>query len=402
MKKIKAIKQKICFHLIVLCLLIPASVFGQQANVNLDYNPQKNTENLIPFSAPLNSPDVRDDGTVVFRLKAPAAKDVRLTNVAILTGLGKSGQPIPFTRGADSIWTLTVGPLKPDMYIYYFNVDGVQIADPSNSIAGFTAMPPYSQLVVHGNGPAYYDAKNVPHGNVTRHIYHSNVTNGERELYVYTPPGYNRKKRYPVLYLVGGSGDLPSNWIYDGRVNLMMDNLLAEGKVVPMVIAIPNNQVVHRNNPKHTELTFKIFEEELRKQVIPLVESEYNVRRDPKGRALSGLSMGGRHTMFVGLNSLDLFASFGILSAGDVDSENAIAKFLNYPDVNKKVDYLFVGQGTEEAKGRMGARCIALHEALVKHNITHEYYVGGYGGHDWATWRHLLYYRFLPNLWRKK
>lgn len=395
------VNHKFYFYLIAYCLLIPMLLFGQQANINLDYNPQKNTENLIPFSAPLNSPDVRDDGTVTFRLKAPAAKDVRLTGVAILTALGKIGQPVPFTRGADSIWTLTIGPLRPDMYIYYFNVDGVQIADPSNSVAGFTAMPPYSQLVVHGNGPAYYDAKNVPHGNVTRHIYHSNVTNGERELYVYTPPGYDRKKTYPILYLVGGSGDLPSNWIYDGRVNLMMDNLLAEGKVIPMVIAIPNNQVIHRNHPRHSELTFKIFEDELRKQVIPLVESEYSVRHDPKGRALSGLSMGGRHTMFIGLNSLDLFSSFGILSAGDVDSEKAIAKFLNDADVNKKIDYLFVGQGTEEAKGRMGARCIALHEALVKHNITHEYFVGGYGGHDWATWRYLLYYRFLPNLWRK-
>ncbi len=382
-------------------LLAPSCLWPQQANVNLDYNPQKNTENLIPFSATLNSPDVRDDGTVTFRLKAPAAKEVVLSGVAILTALGKSGKPVPFTKGDDGVWTLTVGPLKPDMYIYNFVVDGVRIADPNNTIAGFTAMPPYSQLVVHGSGPAYYDAKDVPHGNVTRHVYRSNVTNGERELYVYTPPGYDRTKRYPVLYLVGGSGDLPSNWVYDGRVNFMMDNLLAERKAVPMVIAIPNNQVIHRNNPRHTELTFKLFEAELRQHVIPLVEREYSVRRDPKGRALSGLSMGGRHTQFVGFNSLDLFANFGVLSAGDEDSENSIAKFLNDPDVNKKVDYLFVGQGTEEAQGRLGARCVALHQALLNHKIKHEYYVGDYGGHDWATWRHLLYYRFLPSLWRK-
>jgi enterochelin esterase-like enzyme len=389
-------------HLAAACLLWPVLLWPQQANVNLDYNPQKNTENLIPFSATLNSPDVRDDRTVTFRLKAPDAKLVQLSGVAILTALGKSGQNVPFAKGDDGVWTLTVGPLKPDMYIYNFVVDGVRIADPNNTVAGFTAMPPYSQLVVHGSGPAYYDARNVPHGTVTRHVYHSGVTNGERELYVYTPPGYDRKKRYPVLYLLGGSGDLPSNWVYDGRVNFMMDNLLAEGKAIPMVIAIPNNQVVHRNNPQHTELTFKIFEAELRQQVVPLVEREYSVRRDPKGRALSGLSMGGRHTMFDGFNSLDLFANFGVLSAGDVDSEKTIAKFLNDPDVNKKVDYLFVGQGTEEVSGQLGARCVALHEALLHHNIKHEYYVGGYGGHDWATWRHLLYYRFLPNLWRKK
>jgi enterochelin esterase family protein len=263
-------------------------LWPQQANVNLDYNPQKNTENLIPLSATLNSPDVRDDGTVTFRLRAPAAKEVLVSGVAILAALGKSGQSEPFTKDADGVWTLTVGPLKPDMYIYNFVVDGMRIADPNDTIAGFTAMPPYSQLVVHGAGPAYYDARDVPHGVVSRHVYHSNVTNGERELYVYTPPGYDRRRRYPVLYLVGGSGDLPSNWVYDGRVNLMMDNLLAEHKAVPMVIAIPNNQVVHRNNPRHAELTFSLFEAELRQHVVPLVEREYVVRRDPRGRALQG------------------------------------------------------------------------------------------------------------------
>jgi enterochelin esterase-like enzyme len=387
------------------CLVFFALASGmmlsaQQANINLDYNPQKNTENLIPFGATLNSPDVKDDGTVTFRLKAPQAKEVQLSGVALLVALGNASKPIPFIKGDDGIWTLTIGPLKPDMYIYNFIVDGVRIADPNNSVAGFTAMPPYSQLVVHGSGPAWYDARNVPHGLVTRHVYHSNVTNGERELYVYTPPGYDSKKIYPVLYLMGGSGDLPSNWVYDGRVNLMMDNLLAEGKVVPMVIAIPNNQVIHRNHPQHTELTFKIFEAEMRQSVIPLVEQNYSVRRDPHGRAMSGLSMGGRHTMFVGLNSPDLFASFGVLSAGDVDSENTMSKFLNDAAANKKIDFLFLGQGSHEVDAGIGKRCVVFHESLVKHNIKHEYYVGGNGGHDWATWRHLLYYRFLPELWR--
>ncbi|HLO58441.1 MAG TPA: alpha/beta hydrolase-fold protein [Bacteroidales bacterium] len=373
---------------------------GQQANVNLDYNPQKDREGLVPFSAPLNSPDVHDDHTVTFRVKAPLASEVKLTGVALLTALGKGNEPVLFVKGADGIWTLTVGPLEPDMYAYHIMIDGADVADPGNTVASFTAMPPYSELVVHGDGPAYYDARNVPHGNVTRHIYHSDVTNGERELYVYTPPGYDPGKKYPVLYLLGGSGELPSNWIYDGRVNLIMDNLLAEGKAVPMLIVVPNNQVIHRNNPKHTELTFDIFEKEMRNHVIPLVESSYNVQKDPKGRAISGLSMGGRHAMFVGFRSLDLFSSFGILSAGDVNAETSLAAFLNDRDVNKKVSFLFVGQGTEEAKGPMGERCVALDKALTNHNIKHEYYVGGHGGHDWATWRHLLYYRFLPGLWR--
>lgn len=374
---------------------------AQQANVNLDYNPQKNTEGLTPFSAPLNSPEVHDDQTVTFRLKAPNAEKVELPAGAIHTALDLGREPIPFTKGADGIWTLTIGPLEPDMYAYHLRVDGVQIADPSNTYAAFTAMPPYSQLVVHGDGPAYYDAQNVPHGNVTRHVYHSEVTQGERELYVYTPPAYNPKKKYPVLYLLGGSGELPSNWVYDGRVNFIMDNLLAEGKATPMIIALPNNQIIHRNHPKHSELTFDIFERELREHVIPVVDNAYSTIQSPKGRAISGLSMGGRHSMFIGFRSLDLFANFGILSAGDVDAETSLKNFLNDSKVNEKVDYLFVGQGTKEAQGFFNQRVQGLLDALNNHDITHEYYIGGNGGHDWSTWRHLLYYRFLPNLWEK-
>lgn len=387
------------FKIFIITIFVSGFCIGQQANVNLDYNPHKNTEGLIPFSAPLNSPEVHDDQTVTFRLKAPHAQKVVLSTGAIYTANGLGNEPIPFIKGDDGIWTLTIGPLKPDMYAYHFNIDGVQIADPSNTYAAFTAMPPYSQLVVHGNGPAYYDAQNIPHGNVTRHVYHSEVTMGERELYVYTPPGYNPDIRYPVLYLLGGSGELPSNWVYDGRVNFIMDNLLAEGKALPMIIAIPNNQVIHRNHPQHVELTFDIFEQELRNHVIPLVDKCYSTIQSPKGRAISGLSMGGRHSMYIGFRSLDLFANFGILSAGDVNAETSLKDFLNDPHVNEKLGYLFVGQGTEEAKGFFGNRCLALHEALVSHNIRHEYYVGGYSGHDWATWRHLLYFRFLPNLW---
>ncbi|MCR9017517.1 esterase [Aquiflexum gelatinilyticum] len=395
-------KKILAFELAILFLfLLSYMAYGQQANVNLDYNPQKDTEGLIPFSAPLNSPEVHEDRTVTFRLKAPKAQEVKLAGVALLTGLGKGNEQIPFTKGEDGIWTLTVGPLRPNMYAYHLNIDGVQVADPNNTYAAFTAMPPYSQLVVHGDGPAYYDAKDVPHGNVTRHVYHSSVTQGEREMYVYTPPGYDPNEKYPVLYLLGGSGELPSNWIYDGRVNFIMDNLLAEEKAKPMIIAIPNNQIIHRNHPKHTELTFEIFEKEMRAHVIPLVDKSYSTIQTPNGRAISGLSMGGRHSMFVGLGSLDLFANFGILSAGDNEAEKTLSGFLNTPDVNDKVDYLFVGQGTEEAKGFFGTRVKGLTDALDKHKIKYEYYVGGYGGHDWSTWRHLLHEKFLPNLWRK-
>lgn len=383
-----------------LATALPAA--AQQANVNLDWNPQKNTQNLVPYGAGVISPEVRDDGMVTFRVRGPKAQEVTLSAGTIAAGLGMGNKPFPpFTKGDDGIWTLTIGPVPPNIYVYKIVVDGVAVVDPANTLTGFADQPGYSQLVVHGTGPAYYDARPVPHGTVTRHVYHSNVTNGEREMYVYTPPGYTRSRKYPVLYLLGGSGELASGWaLMDGRAPFIADNLIAEGKAVPMIIAMPNNQVVHRSDPKHTELTFKTFEQELRKHIVPLVDQNYSVIAEPRGRAIAGLSMGGRHAQLVGFKCMDLFASFGILSAGDPESEKSVPEFLNDPAINKKVDYLFVGLGTHE--NQPTNRSVVFHQILEKHKIEHDYYVGGNGGHDWATWRHLLYARFLPGLWRAK
>jgi enterochelin esterase family protein len=257
-------------------------------------------------------------------------------------------------------------------------------------------MPSFSILVVHGDGPAFYDAKNVPHGTVVRHIYYSDVTKGEREMYVYLPPDYSSKHTYPVLYLFGGSGEVASTWSLFGRVNFIEDNLIAEGRALPMIIVMPNNQVIHRNDPKHTEQTFRILNEEMINVVLPFVEKTYSVRTDRHGRAIAGLSMGGRHAQVIGFNNLDKFASFGLLSSAEsLDLTPAI----NQTDFNSKIDYLFLGAGTNET--RPGARHELLHNELAKRNITHEYYIGSNGAHDFITWRHLLYFKFLPGLWRK-
>jgi enterochelin esterase-like enzyme len=381
------------------CLCVSMPAFAQQANVNLDWNLHKNTQGLTPYGASVISPEVRDDRTITFRLKAPDARSVALTGGPILLAIGKGTTPIPFVKGADDVWTLSVGPVKPNMYVYRLIVDGVAVVDPNNTLTGFSDQPGYSTVVVHGDGPSYYDARNVPHGAVTRHVYHSTVLNGEREMYVYTPPSYDRSRRYPVLYLLGGSGELASTWNIDGRAGFIADNLIAEGKAAPMIIVMPNNQVVHRSDPKHTELTFALFDQELRQHIVPIVDRSYSTRADRRGRALAGLSMGGRHAQLVGFKALDLFASFGILSAGDPESEKTTPEFLNDPATNSKVEYLFVGLGTYENVPTN--RSVMFHELLEKHGITHDYYVGGDGGHDWGTWRaHLVY--MLPKLWRTK
>lgn len=396
----------------ILAMTLAAVLRAQQANVNLDRDPQKNLENLVPYGANAVSPDVADDGTITFRVKAPKAQEVMLAAGPLTVAL-KQSKPIAFTKDADGLWTLKVGPVKPNIYVYKLLIDGVSVADPSNTLAGFGNQPPFSEVVVHGASPAYYDAKAVPHGAVTRHIYHSSVTNGEREMWVYTPPGYDTKKKYPVLYLVGGSGELASGWMLYGRIHFILDNLIAEGKAVPMILAMPNNQVMHRSHPKHIEQSFAIFDKELKTHIVPLVERLYSVRADRRSRAFSGLSMGGRQTQLVGFPNLDLFSSFGVMSAGDLDAEKSIAGFLNATDTAKRIDYLLIGFGSYEdgplgpnatgsLRGSVAARSAALRDALKAHNIPHEFYSGGDGAHDWGTWRHLAHEKLLPSLFRKK
>jgi enterochelin esterase-like enzyme len=381
-------------------LLLACALWGmialnaQQAHVNLDWAPQRNDRGLTPFMARTISPEVYDDHTVTFRVNAPDAQEIKLSG-SILLGLG-TNQSIPFTRGEDGVWSLTVGPMTPEIYYYKLLIDGVSVVDPSNTLTGFANQPGFSILVVHGDGPAWYDARNVPHGTVTRHFYHSEVTGGERDLYVYTPPGYDPEKEYPVLYLMGGSGEVASTWSLFGRVNFIEDNLIAEGKALPMIIAMPNNQVVHRMDPEHTPRSFDLFNDEMLREVIPLVESNYSVKADKHHRAISGLSMGGRHAQIIGMNNLDVFGSIGILSAAE--SFDLMPGVVDDPQLNDKIDYLFVGAGTHET--RPGSRQAMLHEQLEEKNIRHEYYIGGDGAHDFVTWRHLLYYKFLPNLWR--
>jgi enterochelin esterase-like enzyme len=396
-EKIKRMFMKKLNHiLLTLLIAIATTIFteAQQAHVNLDWAPQRNTQNLVPFGASVISPEVSDDGMVIFRIKAPDAREIYLSG-NVLLGL-KVSKPVPFTRGEDGIWTLKVGPFEPEIYYYKLVIDGVSVDDPSNNLTGFAGQPGFSILVVHGESPAFYDAKNVPHGTVIRHIYYSQITSGEREMYIYLPPGYSSDKKYPVLYLLGGSGELASTWSLFGRVNFIEDNLIAEKKALPMVIVMPNNQVIHRSDPKHSDFTFRLFNDELISVVIPLIEKNYNVRTDRNGRAIAGLSMGGRHAQVVGFNNLDKFASFGLLSSAEALDKTPAA---DQPDFNSKVDYLFVGAGTNETNP--GARHEVLHNEFVKRNIKHEYYIGSSGAHDFITWRHLLYYKFLPGLWRK-
>lgn len=374
-------------------ILFASAAHSQQSHTTLDWAPHAIGEGFTPFLADTISPVVHDDQTVTFRINAPEAEEVLLF-WSIMTGLQADG-PVPFTKNENGMWSLTVGPLTPNIYKYKFIVDGVPIVDPNNTFGGFENQPGYSYVVVHGDGPAWYDATDVPHGVVSRHIYHSDVLDAQREMYVYTPPGYDSSEEYPVLYLLGGSGEIAPTWSRIGRVNFIMDNLLAEGKAEPMIIAMPNNQVVHRADPEHTEKSFPLFNDEMVEEVIPFLDANYSTKTTRYDRAIAGLSMGGRHAQIVGLNNLDLFASFGLLSSAESLDLNP---GIDDPNLNDQIDYLFVGAGTHETDP--DSRHVQLHETIEEMGIDHEYYIGSEGAHDFVTWRHLLYYEFLPNLWK--
>ena len=378
----------------VLLMAASLGLYAQQSHVNVDWAPQKNTENINPFGCGLISPEVYDDHTVTFRVSAPQAEEVLLTG-SMFVG-PDARKRVPFVKGEDGVWTLTIGPLEPEIYFYYFIIDGVQNIDPNNTYTGHACMPAFSILHVHGDEPSFFDPKpEVPHGSLTTHYYYSEVTGGLRDMIVYTPAGYDPSKEYPVLYLMGGSGDLTETWVMHGKANFILDNAIAEGKAEPMIVVFPNDQMVTRMHPQHTELAFPLMEQEYRKCIIPFVEERYSVIKDRRARAISGLSMGGRLSQYVGFRCLDLFANFGLLSSAiEIDQTPALYD----KDINEKIDYLFIGAGTHET-GPM-ARHQKLHEELESMGVEHEYYVGSNGAHDLVAWKHLLYCRFLPELWK--
>lgn len=368
--------------------------YAQQSHVNVDWRPQVNTEGITPFSCQVISPEVFPDHTVTFRVKAPNAKEVLLAG-SMFVG-PEAGKRPAFTKGDDGIWTLTLGPLRPEIYFYYVIVDGLQNVDPNNTFTGHAAMPAFSMLFVNDDQPMWYDAKpDVAHGSVTTHYYFSPVTNGVRDMMVYTPANYDPQKQYPVLYLMGGSGDLTETWVMHGRANFILDNMIAEGTAREMIVCFPNDQMVTRMHPQHTELAFPLIERELRECIVPFVDKHYSTIKDRHARALCGLSMGGRMSQYAGLRSLDIFGTVGLLSAAiDVDQTPALFD----KDINDKLDYFFVGGGTYETG--MMARHVRLHEKLDEMGVRHEFYVGGDAAHDLVTWRHLLHQKFLPGLWR--
>jgi enterochelin esterase-like enzyme len=312
----------------------------------------RRVEIATPVTA-LRSPEVHPNGSVTLRFSAPQATDVELVGEI---NLGKGPQKM--AKGEDGIWTITVGPLPPEIWSYSFRVHGVEVPDPSNpSIKPVPPGFPMASFVeVPGKEPAPYDSRPVPHGEVRIVTYESKAMGVTRLVWIYTPPGYDKSNvKYPVLYLLHGNGEAQNGWVMNGRANLILDNLIMEKKAQPMVVVMPQGHALQGAGigplvriPGETTMYSDRFPRDLIQDVIPLVERNYRVLADPDHRAIAGLSMGGGQALTIGLSHMDLFHYvLGYSSAVGgpfMDASETFHDFLAHaPVANSKLRLLWIG-----------------------------------------------------------
>lgn len=328
------------------------------------------------------SPEVRADRTVTFRLLAPKVSQVILN--------AESGRK-PMTKDDSGLWSVTVGPLEPDIYAYTFDVDGVATVDPRNGYVK-TGRSTQSLVQVPGESPMYYDGRNVPHGAVTVQWYPSKSLGTLRRMHVYTPPGYDAtaKVKYPVVYLLHGSGDDDSGWTWIGRANFIADNLIAEHKAKPMIIVMPAGHALPPPAPgegkEHYVRNATAFQDDLLKDIIPFVEKHYRADANRERRAIVGLSMGGGQALAIGLAHLDRFAWIGGFSSGGNLRDDKKELPAAGKETDKKLRLLWLACGKQDFLFQINQDFDAL---LTSRNIPHEFHVTE-GTHTWRLWRPYL------------
>jgi enterochelin esterase family protein len=262
-----------------------------------------------PPAPPVTSPELTADRQLTFRVLAPKAAVVKLTS-SDLPGLGQGKD---MAKGTNDVWTVSVGPVAPGSYRYNFSVDGVAVIDPRNPKTSESNENTWS--LVHVAGADWQDTQDVPHGAVGQVTYWSSTLKKFRRMHVYTPPGYEAgADKYPVFYLLHGAFDSDNSWSTVGRAGFILDNLIAAGKAKPMVVVMPHGHTGPFSFGRGS--MSGEFEPEFVTDIMPLVEQRYRVRTDRASRALAGLSMGGAHTLNIGIPNLGKFAYLGVYSSG--------------------------------------------------------------------------------------
>ena len=376
--------------LLLLCVVANLAYAQSTPARKNTYHASGNTAAVVPR---LISPEVHADRTVTFRIRAPKATEV---------ALAFQGSK-PMARDADGMWSVTVGPLDPEIYEYAFTVDSARVLDTANTMLK-TGRSLGGNLLEVGGTPARFDeVQDVPHGSIQVRTYTSTPLKRRRQLYVYLPPQYDSEpaRRFPVLYLRHGSGDDESTWSLQGRAGLILENLIAQRKAAPMLIVMTNGDTDYTWAGGSSPEAIDQLGRELLGDVIPLIEKDYRVTANRAGRAITGLSMGGGQAFTIGLKHLETFAWVGEFSSGLLsDTDFNLAKHL--PGVfddparaNQQLKLLFLSCGTEDPRipGHLD-----LMDALKTRQIRYVWYPTP-GAHEWKVWRHSLA-EFLPMLFR--
>jgi enterochelin esterase family protein len=335
------------------------------------------------------SPEVHADGSVTFRFRAPNAKEVKVD----LEG----AESVALQRDDQGVWSVTTGPLRPDYYGYAFVADGVHLIDPSNPLLKPNLL--HTENGVHVPGPASlpWELNDVPHGEIHHHFYKSAVAGDDRDYYVYTPAGYDpsSQRTYPVLYLLHGFSDDASGWTAVGRANVILDNLIAQGKAKPMIVVMPLGYGTMEmirvgwdawSHPDLRKQNFDKFRQALLQEVMPRIESEYRITKDRNARAIAGLSMGGSESLLTGLNNLDKFAWIGAFSSGGMP-EDFQATFPSLDaKANQQLRLLWIACGTDD---RLIDLNRSFREWLKTKGVQHTD-IETPGAHTWMVWRRNL------------
>lgn len=360
---------------------------------------------------PLVSPQVMPDRTIVFRLRAPQATSVRVTGSDMpalaggrsAAGFAPAGQTAgEMTKDESGVWSVTLGPIDPGAYRYNFNVDGLTVIDPRNSSISESNTNVWSLVYVPGSEIS--DTKQVPHGAVAAVTYYSTSLGRFRRMHVYTPPGYEAGggQKYPVFYLLHGSGDSDEAWTSVGRAGFILDNLIAAKKAKPMIVVMPAG---HTNTPPAND----DFARDFMTDIMPHAEKHYRVIADRAHRAIAGLSMGGGQALHVAFLHLDQFAYVGVFSSGftlgggrasqaaapGVTWETAHLSNLTNPALKKGTKLIWLSTGVNDSLLPNSRDTVEL---LKKHGFA-PVFKESPGGHTWINWRNYLS-EFAPLLFR--
>ncbi|HEU4996491.1 MAG TPA: alpha/beta hydrolase-fold protein [Gemmatimonadaceae bacterium] len=347
----------------------------------------------------LKSPVIAADSRVTFQLFAPKAG-----SVVLRTEGPAPFANLPLTKGAEGVWSITTNPLPSDLYIYWYDVDSVAVSDPSNAKPRVNLRTVRSLLDVPGAAAEFFAERAVPHGALADVWYQSKSLGLPRRMHVYTPPGYDRggSTRYPVLYLLHGAGDDDQSWTMVGRANFIIDNLIASGKAKPMIVVMPAGHTPKPGGLFSPNPEVDPFIDDFLGDVMPFVERNYRIIPDRANRAIAGLSMGGWHTLRIGLPNLDKFSQMGVFSSGLFGPAGTIEKFetanaatLDDPKINDRIKVFWIATGKEDFVMPTTKATLAM---LDRHKVKYAY-KDTEGGHTWPNWRAYLN-EFVPLLFR--